>query len=542
MAVRKLLWRNVILATTVCVLVALIWLSYHSSSSAGVELGGGSPLEELSVFKADSRDVSYGAKDIENSNAGEERFLHNNSSHRTDRDKATGRPLQSGQYTSRQQAVVEACRHAWRGYKKFAWGKDELMPVSRGWLNDYNLGLTLVDSLDTLWLLGLEEEYHEARQWVAQNLTFHSSKAVSVFETTIRILGGLLSAYHLSNDEVFLNKSRELAEVLLPAFSSKSGLPFNTVNLKTGQPQVSSRTSIAEAGSLQLEFRDLSHSTGDPRFQEAADQAMDVLLSLDSPLLPEYISTATGQVYTGSLSIGARTDSYYEYLLKLWLQSGKTEEKFLKQYLSAVSAVNETLVGYSVPSHLPFTGRRWMGLLDTTMEHLACFYPGLLALGLSHGLHPEQAALAGRLAESCYMMYKHTPTGLAAEVTLFNTQRGSTEDLAVMVDGYKLRPETVESLFLLYRLTGDEKYREWAWQIFQAIEQHCRVASGGYSNLKTVAKPPASGADLQDKMESFYLAETLKYLFLMFSDDGTLLSLKEWVFNTEAHPLPIWNT
>ena len=330
-----------ILATTVCVLVALIWLSYHSSSSAAVELGGGSPLEELSVFKADSRD---GAKDIENSNAGEERFLHNNSSHRTDRDKATGRPLQSGQYTARQQAVVEACRHAWRGYKKFAWGKDELMPVSRGWLNDYNLGLTLVDSLDTLWLLGLEEEYDEARQWVAQSLTFHSSKAVSVFETTIRILGGLLSAYHLSNDEVFLNKSvslilsrfepfscilfqRELAEVLLPAFSSKSGLPFNTVNLKTGQPQVSSRTSIAEAGSLQLEFRDLSHSTGEPRFQEAADQAMDVLLSLDSPLLPEYISTATGQVYTGSLSIGARTDSYYEYLLKLWLQSGKTEEK-----------------------------------------------------------------------------------------------------------------------------------------------------------------------------------------------------------------------
>ena len=113
---------------------------------------------------------------------------------------------------------------------------------------------------------------------------------------------------------------------------------------------------------------------------------------------------------------------------------------------------------------------------------------------------------------------------------------------AVQVDGYKLRPETVESLFLLHRLTGDEKYREWAWQIFQAIEQHCRVASGGYSNLKTVAKPPASGADLQDKMESFYLAETLKYLFLMFSDDDTLLSLKEWVFNTEAHPLPIWNT
>ena len=106
--------------------------------------------------------------------------------------------------------------------------------------------------------------------------------------------------------------------------------------------------------------------------------------------------------------------------------------RFLKQYLSVVFAVNETLVGYSIPSHLPFTGR-WMGLLDTTMEHLACFYPGLLALGLSHGLHPEQAALAGRLAESCYMMYKHTPTGLAAEVTLFNTQRGSTEDLAVMV-------------------------------------------------------------------------------------------------------------
>lgn len=98
------------------------------------------------------------------------------------------------------------------------------------------------------------------------------------------------------------------------------------------------------------------------------------------------------------------------------------------------------------------------------------------------------------------------------------------------------RPETVESLFYLYRLTKKEIYREWAWQIFQAFEKYSKLETAGYASLKSVYV----ARSYRDKMESFFLAETLKYFYLLFGDDVSLLSLDEWVFNTEAHPLPIW--
>lgn len=105
-----------------------------------------------------------------------------------------------------------------------------------------------------------------------------------------------------------------------------------------------------------------------------------------------------------------------------------------------------------------------------------------------------------------------------------------------------LRPETLESLFVLYRLTGDQKYREWGWQIFNAFEKHTRVPDGGYSSISNVKD--AGNPRFRDKMESFFLSETLKYLYLLFSDDPKLIPLDEYVFNTEGHPLPIdksWN-
>ena len=98
------------------------------------------------------------------------------------------------------------------------------------------------------------------------------------------------------------------------------------------------------------------------------------------------------------------------------------------------------------------------------------------------------------------------------------------------------RPETVESLFYMYRLTKDERYREWGWEIFQAFEKYTKVEGGGYACLKSVY----TAGNFRDRMESFFLTETLKYLYLLFGDDDNVLSLREWVFNTEAHPLPIW--
>lgn len=112
------------------------------------------------------------------------------------------------QTAERRRVVVEMFRHAWNGYSRYAWGKDELMPTSRTGTNSYGLGVTIIDSLDTMWLMELTEEFAKAREWVANSLDISGNhRTVNVFETNIRVLGGLLAAYHLSNDQLFLQKA-----------------------------------------------------------------------------------------------------------------------------------------------------------------------------------------------------------------------------------------------------------------------------------------------------------------------------------------------
>ena len=117
-----------------------------------------------------------------------------------------GKPLQSPQ-NERQKAVVEAFQHAWKAYKKYAWGKDELKPISKDSNEWFDLGLTLVDSLDTMWLMGLSDEFDEARNWVERDMVVGVDNDVNLFETTIRVLGGLLSVYHLTHDQLFFDRA-----------------------------------------------------------------------------------------------------------------------------------------------------------------------------------------------------------------------------------------------------------------------------------------------------------------------------------------------
>ena len=147
-------------------------------------------------------------------------------------------PTASVATSTRQQAVVTSFRWAWAGYKRSAWGWDEVMPVSMKPNKWFGLGLTIVDCLDTLLLMGLKEEYALARKWVAEDLDLTQDTDVNLFETTIRVLGGLLSAFHLSGgDSLYRDKAVQLAERLLPAFQSPSGIPFSDVNLGTGKAQ-----------------------------------------------------------------------------------------------------------------------------------------------------------------------------------------------------------------------------------------------------------------------------------------------------------------
>lgn len=248
-----------------------------------------------------------------------------------------------GPMNERQQAVVESLKHAWKGYKLHAWGHDNLKPISGGYSDWFGLGLTLIDSLDTLYMMGLHEEFKEARDWVETELSFNKNQEVNLFETTIRVLGGLLSAYHLSADEMFLDKAKDLGDRLMPAFKTPSGIPFSDTNLltlKSHAPRWSPDSSTSEVTTIQLEFRDLARCTGESRFEEAIQSVNEKVHALPKKdgLVPIFINANTGTFRVGAtISLGARGDSYYEYLLKQYLQTGKKENDFLiEDYVAAI--------------------------------------------------------------------------------------------------------------------------------------------------------------------------------------------------------------
>ncbi|EMP29992.1 Endoplasmic reticulum mannosyl-oligosaccharide 1,2-alpha-mannosidase [Chelonia mydas] len=402
----------------------------------------------------------------------------------------------------RQMAVIEAFHHAWKGYKEFAWGHDELKPLSKSYSEWFGLGLTLIDALDTMWILGLKEEFEEAKKWVATDLQLDKNVDVNLFESTIRILGGLLSTYHLSGDSLFLEKAKDIGSRLMPAFNTPSKIPYSDVNIGRGTahpPRWTSDSTVAEVTSIQLEFRELSRLTGDEKFQV------------------RLIAAPTG---CGSLSQANR--------------GGKGGQRIPQ------------------PAPLPSApiglGQRTMASgscdrldLQTQQDHLVCFLPGTLALGAHNGLTADHMELAKALIETCYQMYAQVETGLSPEIVHFNLHaQKDRKDVEIKpADRHNLlRPETVESLFYLYRFTGDKKYQDWGWEILQNFNKYTRVPSGGYTSINNVQNP--SNPEPRDKMESFFLGETLKYMFLLFSDDVDLINLDKYVFNTEAHPLPIW--
>uniref|UniRef100_A0A674N3G9 alpha-1,2-Mannosidase n=1 Tax=Takifugu rubripes TaxID=31033 RepID=A0A674N3G9_TAKRU len=449
----------------------------------------------------------------------------------------------------RQEAVRDAFRHAWKGYKAFAWGHDELQPLSKSYSEWFGLGLTIIDALDTMWILELREEFEEARRWVATELSFNRNVDVNLFESTIRILGGLLSTYHLTGDPLFLSKAEDMGSRLMPAFNTPSKIPYSDVNIGRGTahpPHWTSDSTVAEVTSIQLEFRELSRLTQQPQYQAAVAQVMERVHVLEGKLdglVPMFINTNSGQfTHQGVYTLGARADSYYEYLLKQWIQGGRKEDQLLEDYLQAIEGVKKNLLQRSSPTGLTFVGELSHGQFSPKMDHLVCFLPGVLALGAHNGLPADHMDLAKELMKTCYQMYVQMETGLSPEIVHFNMYEGSSRDMDVkLADRHNLlRPETVESLFYLYRLTKDPVYQDWGFQILQNFNKYAKVPSGGYTSINNVRDPEFPSP--RDKMESFFLGETLKYLYLLFSEDPNLISLDRYVFNTEAHPLPIWTS
>ncbi|KAJ1941043.1 hypothetical protein EC988_006867, partial [Linderina pennispora] len=407
------------------------------------------------------------------------------------------RPGHSRVNYERQQAVRDAMKHAWSGYRQFAFGHDEFQPLTRTFNSKWGgWGITLVDALDTLKLMGLDEEYSEAKRFVSE-LDFHKTEPgfqMQVFEMTIRALGGLLGAYELDNDPMLLKKATEVGDVLLWAYDTPTGLPASRLDINNRLLSGGTLLCIAEGGTMQLEYQKLAQLTGNDTYRRMAERASDALENGQRKykgLYPTYIDIHSGQyINNTALSVGAMADSFYEYQLKQYILNGKREQKYKDRYVTSSEAVKEKLVrtawGMKYIGHWDYNE----SLFVQEMQHLTCFYPGLLALGARVLDRPEDLRLAEEITETCYLSYRNMPTGLGPEKFIFapaQSPDGRNQPFLPSDPRYILRPETLESIFVLYRITGDDKYREWGWNIFMAIEKYARTPYG-YAAVRNVGE------------------------------------------------------
>jgi ER degradation enhancer, mannosidase alpha-like 2 len=405
--------------------------------------------------------------------------------------------------------------HAWNNYERYAWGHDALRPLSKtahDWYGQ-SLLMTPVDALDTLVLMHLDAEAAKARSLTVTDLSFDRDIYVKNFEITIRLLGGLLSSYQLTGDKRLLSLAEDLGNRLLPIFNSPTGLPYVYVNLHTGQTR-DPVTNPAETGTLLLEFGMLSKLTGKPVFYEKAKRALVETFKRRSPLglVGESIDVETGAWTNADSHISGGIDSYYEYLWKCWLLFGDKDCRDM--WNASIPAVNKYLAD-EIGSGLWYghadmqTGKR----TKTEYGALDAFFPALLALS-------GDLERARRLQASSFKMWNLHD--IEPEILDYKTMH-------VVAGSYHLRPEIIESTYYLYHYTGDSRYRKMGEKMFDDFVKYCRT-DAGYAALADVISKQQ-----RDEMESFVLAETFKYFYLLFASPETL-EFDKVIFNTEAHP------
>ncbi len=380
--------------------------------------------------------------------------------------------------------VRQEFRHAWEGYKQYAWGHDELKPLSKSYHDWYvnSMLMTPVDALDTMMLMGMNDEAAKTRNYVAANLSFDRDIYVKNFEITIRMLGGLLSSYQMSGDRRLLALADDLGTGLLPAFNSPTGMPYVYVNLKTGTVR-GEETNPAEVGTLLIEFGTLSKLTGKAIYYEKAKRAVVALYDSRSPigLVGSGINVKTGKWTDPVSHIGGGIDSYYEYLLKASLLFD--DKDCQRMWNSSIDAVNKYLAdeastGFWYGQANMNTGAR----AGTNFGALDAFFAGTLALS-------GDLDRARKLEDSAYKMW----TTFGVEPEEINYRKMSIVD-----NGYELRPEIMESAFYLYRFTHDPRYRDMGKVFFDSLTKYCRTDSA-YAALSDVNKKTRN-----DEMETFF--------------------------------------
>uniref|UniRef100_A0A8C0IVI3 alpha-1,2-Mannosidase n=2 Tax=Chelonoidis abingdonii TaxID=106734 RepID=A0A8C0IVI3_CHEAB len=415
-------------------------------------------------------------------------------------------------------------------------GRVRGMEPSRGDVDDAlgKFSLTLIDTLDTLVVLNKLDEFEDAVRKVVLDVRLDNDVVVSVFETNIRVLGGLLGG-HIMADMLkaqsvrlqwykgeLLHLARDLGYRLLPAFNTTSGLPYPRVNLRYGVLSPNSRTGTeldtctACAGTMILEFAALSRLTQETVFEDTARRALDVLWEKrqkGNDLVGTVINIHNGDWVRRDSGVGAGIDSYYEYLMKAYILLGDDTylERFNAHYVAIMKYISQPPLLLNVHMHNPTISiRSWM-------DSLLAFFPGLQVL--RGDLKPA--------IETHEMLYQVTKQHKFLPEAF-------TSDFAVYWAQHPLRPEFAESTYFLYKATRDPYYLQVGKSIVESLNEYARVACG-FAAVQDVR----TGRH-EDRMDSFFLAEMFKYLYLLFSEKRDLpLDIDDYIFTTEAHLLPL---
>ena len=418
---------------------------------------------------------------------------------------------------ARRDQVRAVFRKAWASYRKYAWMKDALQPLSAGFKDQFSgWAATLVDSLDTLWIMGLRDEFDEAVEAVASIDFGHSSSGrVNTFETNIRYLGGLLAAYDLSRRPVLLAKATELGDLLYAGFNTVNRMPVDFIDFhqaKTGDGlTVEGQVVSASPGTLSMEFTHLSQVTGDAKYYDAVARITDLFYRGQNKtklpgMWPIYVSMSTEDVTSGAaFSLGSYADSLYEYLPKMHALLGGGEPAYAAMTRGALDTARRHLLfrpmlpageDILIAGNVNVDGDDGRPSLDPESEHLACFTGGMYALAGRLLGRDDYVSTGAKLALGCAYAYKSMPTGMMPE--RFNMVACPSETACRWDEAvwdrekrkrpewkehlplgfttakdprYILRPEAIESLFVLYRVTGRPSFQDAAWEMFEAVSK-----------------------------------------------------------------------
>ncbi|KAF4460437.1 alpha-mannosidase IC (MNSIC) [Fusarium albosuccineum] len=470
---------------------------------------------------------------------------------------------------SKKAAIKKAFVKSWSAYKQHAWGMDELAPLSlKGKTTLSGWSAQIVDALDTLWLLDMKDEFHEAVQIVATMDWSHTNDDyLNLFEVAIRHLGGLLSAYELSDEAVLLGKAIELGEMLYATFDTPNRLPSHWLRFKDakkGTQKADEKMSGAAGGSMSLEFTRLSQITGNPKYYDATERVKQFFHRTQNStkipgLWPHVMNYRDEKVDETLFTMGAGSDSLYEYLPKMHALMGGLDPEYVEMTRYSLDTatkhllyrprnpkdMNVLLAGNAV------AGEEGKSELTPEMQHLTCFIGGTYGLAGKLLRRDDYVDLATRLTDGCIWAYDSFPTGIMPEISQLEACDSIDDKKCLWADKpvekkddlpegfvrvrdseYKLRPEAIESVFYMWRITGEQKWREAAWWMWQAIAKHTETEEA----FATIIDVNNKETEKKDSMETFWMSETIKYFWLIF-EDPSVIHLDEWVLNTEAHPL-----